>query len=338
MKRLFFVLLLALFFLPSFLQADEQNTPDTVQEDVPDTVHVGVYIISVHDIDFREKEYTIRFWLWMRYKNGELDFTRNVEVPNAKTIDKANNVLDTLVDTLPDGTIDTSYYMLMKVSCVMKEPWRVHNYPFDHQDLDIYIENAQFDTRSLVFVADTFGGHHDPELTVDGWNINNIRIGCSIHGYESNFGDVTLDKPHSEYASFNINIEIQRNAWGLFFKLFIGMYVAFLISYLSFFIHSGSMETRFGLGVGALFAAVGNKYIIDSILPESSAFTLVDALHATTFFSIFLVLASCSYSLFLFKQDKFEASRKMDRISARFIGVSYVVLNLVLVIRAIKGL
>ena len=33
---------------------------------VPDTVKVGVYFISLHDIDFRQKEYTVRFWLWFR--------------------------------------------------------------------------------------------------------------------------------------------------------------------------------------------------------------------------------------------------------------------------------
>ena len=39
------------------------------EEKHPDTVTVGVYINSIHDIDFREKQYTISLWLWLKYKN-----------------------------------------------------------------------------------------------------------------------------------------------------------------------------------------------------------------------------------------------------------------------------
>jgi hypothetical protein len=35
----------------------------------PDTVKVGIYITSIHDIDFKQKEYAITFWLWLKYKN-----------------------------------------------------------------------------------------------------------------------------------------------------------------------------------------------------------------------------------------------------------------------------
>ncbi len=72
------------------------------------------------------------------------------------------------------------------------------------------------------------------------------------------------------FSTFNIEMDIERNAWGLFLKIFIGMYIAFLISVISFTPHPSELEPRFGLPVGGLFAAVGNKYIIDSLLPESS--------------------------------------------------------------------
>jgi hypothetical protein len=64
-----------------------------------------------------------------------------------------------------------------------------------------------------------------------------------------------------------------------------------------FFIHADSIESRFGLSVGSLFAAVGNKYIIDSILPETSTFTLVDSLHALTFIGILVTIILSVYSL-----------------------------------------
>jgi hypothetical protein len=42
------------------------------QEPKPDTVSVGIYITSIHDIDFRQKEYAVNFWLWIKYKKQGL--------------------------------------------------------------------------------------------------------------------------------------------------------------------------------------------------------------------------------------------------------------------------
>ncbi len=319
MKHLAFIV--AFVALSGFASRAQDEGP-------PDTVKVGIYFISIHDIDFRQKEYTARFWLWFRYKNPDFDFAKNVEVPAAKSLEKSDNFSDT-----SDGEIFT----LMKVKCVMKQAWRVHNYPFDKQKLEVHIENSQFDARSLVFITDTSGKRFDPELTISGWNITSVAIGAGIRGYETAFGDESLETPHSDYASFNTDIYIERNAWGLFFKLFLCMYVSFAISYICFFIHADSIESRFGLCVGSLFAAVGNKYVIDSILPESSSFTLVDSLHAFTFISIFVTMSLAIHSLLMAKRNELDKANKRDKKSARILLIVYILLNVVYVLRAIQG-
>ena len=61
-----------------------------------DTVKVGTFIISVHDINFRDKEYTARFWLWFLYNNPDFDFSTQLDIPNAKSIDPAEIILDSI--------------------------------------------------------------------------------------------------------------------------------------------------------------------------------------------------------------------------------------------------
>ncbi|HTE11900.1 MAG TPA: hypothetical protein VK645_13040, partial [Chitinophagaceae bacterium] len=56
------------------------------QRQPPDTVTVGIYITSIHDIDFKQKEYTINCWLWLTYKNKNFRFDKYLEVPTAKTV------------------------------------------------------------------------------------------------------------------------------------------------------------------------------------------------------------------------------------------------------------
>jgi hypothetical protein len=295
------------------------NCKSFAQQVNPDTVHTGIYITSIHDIDFRQNEYTVNLWLWLKYKNKDFDFVQNLEVPQAKTVTKSYSTLDT-----SNGGV----YILMKLQCVMKDSWKIDRFPFDRQKLNLSIENSQFDSRSLTFIADTIGKHFDPKFTINGWTIDTFKVSTAIKIYETAFGDASLDKPQSEYSAFKVNIGIKREALGLFWKMFLGMYVSFLIAYVCFFIHADSIESRFGLSVGALFAVIGNKYIIDSSLPESTTFTLVDTLHGITLFFIYAVIISSIYALYLIKKSDKERANRFDKITGKILVVTYIVLNI----------
>jgi hypothetical protein len=288
------------------------------QKSTPDTVYSGVYITSIHDINFKDKEYNVSLWLWLKYKNKKFDFLHNLEIPQAKTFTTSYSTVD---------SSDNRIYILMKLQCVMKDSWAIDNFPFDRQKLRFSIENSQFDTESLVFAADTLGKHFDPRFTHRGWRIDSLDISTGIKIYETGFGDESLKKPHTEYSNFKVKLQIDRDAMGLFWKMFLGMYVAFLIAYMCFYIHTDSIDSRFGLSVGALFAVIGNKYIIDSSLPESTTFTLVDTLHGITLLFILTVIICTSYSLKLVKQEKIDKAKRFDLICAQILLVVYLSLN-----------
>ncbi|MBL7832476.1 MAG: hypothetical protein JNK18_00905 [Cyclobacteriaceae bacterium] len=315
MKR--FIPLLVLILTPFLLFAQDDSEPR------PDTVTIGAYTISIHDIDFHNKEYTTRFWLWVLYNNNDkFDFPNQLDIPNAKSIDKPEVISD---------TVDNRVWQLMKMKCVMKQNWKVKDFPFDQQRLVLHVENSIYDRNSLVFVPDELGSTYDRELTLDGWKITDFKVTTSNSEYTTVFGDPSSDMLHSEYASFNIEIDIERNAWGLFMKIFIGMYIAFMISVLSFTTQPTELEPRFGLPVGGLFAAVGNKYIIDSLLPESSAFTLVDSLHAATFLAIFSTLLVSAVSLRFHYKGNVNTCQKINYWGSRVVIAAYVIVNTTLV-------
>jgi hypothetical protein len=295
------------------------------QEIQRDTVKVGVYITSIHDIDFKQKEFTINFWLWLKYRNKDFDFYRNLEIPQAKDVVKSFVTVDTSGEKV---------YMQMKLQCVMKDSWRISNFPFDRQTLRISIENSQFDSRYFLFEPDTVGRHFDPRFTLRGWNIDSCIVTTGIRAYETAFGDDRMEKPHTEYSAFRVRLSITRNAGGLFWKMFLGMYIAFLIGYICFYIHADGMDSRFGLSVGSLFAVVGNKYIIDSSLPESTSFTLVDTLHGLTLFSIFIVITATAWSLKLVKEGKHKKADRFDMIVAQTMLALYIILNIYFIVQA----
>jgi hypothetical protein len=308
-----------LLFIASFF------TPSFAQQEKPDTVKVGLYITSIHDIDFKQKEYAVNFWLWLQYKNKDFDFLQNLEVPMAKAIERSFSTADSSGDEI---------YIQMKLQCVMKDSWKISNFPFDRQTLRISIENSQFDSQSLVFVPDTVGNHFDPRFTLNGWTIDSCIVTTGIKKYETAFGDEEATKPHTEYSAFRVRLGIKRDASGLFWKMFLGMYIAFLIAYVCFYIHADGMDSRFGLSVGSLFAVIGNKYIIDSSLPESTSFTLVDTLHGITLFFIFTIITATAYSLLLVKKNKVKQAYRFDMIAAQVVLAIYIFLNLYFISKA----
>ena len=313
MKKLLFIIFLFIFH-SSFAK----------EVHVPDTVTVGVYINSIHDIDFKDKQYSISLWLWLKYKNPEFDFSKYLEVPMAKTVDKSFYT----VDTLTDGRI----YMLMKLQCIMKDSWKILNFPLDRQKLRFSIENSQYDSGDLVFSEDTVGEHYS-KWTSSGWTVipDSFNITTGIKKYETSFGDPALTKPHSEFSNYKVQIGIERDSWWLFLKLFIGMYISFLLSFLCFFIHRDSLDSRFTLSVGSLFAVVGNKYVVDASLPESTSFTLVDTLHGLTLFFVFAIVACSAFALKLIKTNRIEEAKQFDKTAAWTLLAVYFVLNILFI-------
>jgi hypothetical protein len=121
------------------------------------------------------------------------------------------------------------------------------------------------------------------------------------------------------------------SSWILLIKMTTGLYVAFLISLLVFTILPPDSESRIGLAVGGLFAAVGNKYIVESIVPTSTQTTLVDNLHNVTFLFILIIVAAVIYATNIFVKGKEERSKQVDRIAFGLILVSFIVINFFLI-------
>jgi hypothetical protein len=101
-----------------------------------------------------------------------------------------------------------------------------------------------------------------------------------------------------------------------------------------FFIHTDSLDSRFSLSVGALFATIGNKYVADSSLPESTSFTLVDTLHGITLCFIFVAACCFARALKLIKQNKLPQALRLDKTAVWSLTLIYMILNTWFIYRA----
>ncbi len=293
-----------------------------------DTVKIGAYILSVYDLDFPNNKVNVDFYLWYNAKKDSLDLLHNMEVINATEVNKSNET---------DEKRGKIIYQTIRVNSQIKEEWDVSNFPFDKQTIEVIIEDFDKDNTTLVFVPDTIGSKIDKSVHLEGWEIKDFGIRADNNTYETNYGDPNI--PLNEFATYSrvvLYFTIEREGNGIFFKLFVGLFISVLISLLTFFINPLDLDPRFGLSVGAIFAAIASQYVIASALPQNARLTLVDILHDISFIFIFLCILVSTISLHYMKHDNKRLSQKIDRYSFFVLSIAFISLTVYFILNAVK--
>lgn len=297
----------------------------SVLHSADDTCKVGIYFNSLTDFNISDQSFSADFWMWFNYKKDSLQFNDALEVTNSKSSSFSNYA------RMKKEGIN---WDMMKFNAVVFKEWDVTAFPFDKQKLTLHIDHTIYDTKKLAFITDAGNSAIDSNLLLSNWKIDSLAFYVENQTYNTTFGDPVI-KGTSTYPSVTADIYITReNSWNTLFKMLTGVYVAFSIVLLAFFVKPGD---RLGLCVGGLFAAVGNKYIIESVVPSTVSNTLFDNIHNITFIAIFviLVIAVISFRWNETKKPEMLAKAvKLDRLSFYSVTLVYILLNTFLILRA----
>ncbi len=293
-----------------------------------DTCRAGIYVNAIYDFKIDDKSYMADFWLWLNYTNDSLQFENAIEITNSKSADFSHYTKE---------KVGKWNWVAEKCRAQLIHQWDVSNFPFDKQHLGIEIEDAQNDTASLVYMADKVNSRIDNKFNSGEWCIDSFTFVETTKSYNTTYGNPGLTG-NSTYPGVRAEIVIRRNgSWLKLMKMLTGAYVAFLISCIVFFISSENQDSRFGLCVGGVFAAIGNKYIVESIVPSTTSNTLMDNVHTLTFIFILLIIITITFTLRLFEsgdEKKMQLSHKIDRRAFYWFGALYILINCALVISA----
>ncbi|MDD5362390.1 MAG: hypothetical protein PHN88_09675 [Ignavibacteria bacterium] len=308
-RKIFFVFVVFLLAGKCFAQSD--------------TTRIGVYINSISDINYPERSFDLNFWIWYNYANDTNKIVEMTDFPNAKSVESA------LMSVVKEpGEI----WCAKKVKARLKNNWDLVNFPFDKQEISLKIESVE-DENKTTLIADTMNSKISSGNGLEEYNIKKYSFERTKRVYNTTFGDPRLSGASSfDLLVFKIFLE-RNNSWTTFFKLITGVLVAFFISLSVFFIRP--IEVRFGLCVGSLFASIGNKYIVESVVPDTLKNTLMDTIHIVTFISILSIIVLSIIALVLKSSDKPKAEKKLDKIAFWSILTVYLSLNTFFIARAV---
>lgn len=304
-----------LLLMASTSVAKSQSAPAT-QISGPQSTFVGFYINDIYELDLKRSTYIADFYVWMRWR-GEID-PSNIEFLNGSLDLKEHpNYLEAA------GAKYVSYHC----RGTFHTTFDYRRYPLDEHLLVIEMEDGNYESGQMQYVVDRDNMNGLPAATLAGWTCDRPQFEVRDNTYETNFGDPSesFDKT-STYSRLYCSIHISRHSFSVYIKTFLALFISVAIAFLSFMLKPGETDSRFGVGLAAIFGAVSSEIVTTSNLPEMPYLTLADKIHLFSLFVIFLSLLQSCVSLRLFRQGNSALATRIDRISLFAFPISYAVI------------
>ncbi|MBT3334109.1 MAG: hypothetical protein HN394_21615 [Rhodospirillaceae bacterium] len=291
-------------------------------------VTAGIYVDRIFDVKLRHTHWKVDYYIWFRWSGPNVHPGDHFQIINGEII-KKNLVSKT--------SIGSEHYELYRITAEITKFFNITRYPRDDHLMTILIEDTKRQFFDLTYVPDAAGSAISSRVKIPGYEIYAKKVVEKGHSYKTRRGDPHLPENYkSTYSQLAFGIGIKRASWGLYIKMFIGIFSAVCLSLLAFFVSPAHTSPRFALGVGAFFASIASIYVISSQIPLSSGYTLTDMVTATSVITIFLTLLTSTMSVGIHHKwiDGPAWAWRLDRVTQIIFLVCYIILNIALALNA----
>ncbi len=302
----------------------EMTPPPGLEKSVPAEVRAGLYLEQIHQVSIRDQSWSAEFFIWFNWTDPELK--------PGETFRLLGGEIE-LREKLASRENGKERYALYRVAANITKVFDVTRYPLDDHLLSIIVEDGERQSYQLRYVADVANSALSSRLILANYAISpDKEMIVRPHGYKSSRGDPQLPASYrATYSQLVFGVPIYRQDYGMYIKVFQGLFVALACAFVVFCIKPTHVDPRFGLGVGALFAAIANSYIAATMLPETGTFTMIDMVNGIGLATIFLTLVQSAISLYLYDHlGRLALTRLFDRVSFYVFTVVAIAINVVI--------
>jgi hypothetical protein len=284
------VAFVAVLLLVSFLSI---VSPARAETQPPVNVTIGAYVLNIYDFNVGQGTFLADFYLWFAWQ-GNWSSSTSPTTPLPSDFELMNGVVtrQTLIESDQNLSGSGYNYLIYRVQASMTDPVNLQNYPFDHHDLTIEVEDQDHDEQALIYSSDS-ETRIDPQLELQGWQVQTSPAIAYVtsHLYNTTFGDPVQNYTEA-YSRFIVSVPIQRPVLSSIAETFVPILLILIVAMISFLIKPTEFGARLGLNVTTLLTAVAFQINLTSGIPQFGFLTLADRL----MISLYIVL---TYSLFM---------------------------------------
>jgi hypothetical protein len=275
-----------------------------------DEVLAGVYLSNIQSISQTTNSFDADFYVWLRWRNPDLDPTVGVEIMNPYM---AWGLVETPVYDKPQLQSDGSLLWLCRYQGSFNAPLSLSDYPFERQTLRLIIEDGVDTSQRVVYRPDTDPIALDTEITLPGYQIGTPQIVFGEFTYASSFGEVDSTRADRTYPRITVNIPLSSPAVSGIVKNILPIAIVLIASGLALVIPVAHVDAKIGLAITALLALVAMHWGISSTLPETGYLLMIDVFYLLAYAAVTAILAVTIGGVFLTRSRGEQAATVMER-------------------------
>ncbi len=289
-------------------------------------VATGINLNEVRDLDTRDGTYFADFFLWLKYTGdhgaSDVAFVNAVK-PDLK-----------LGQPLRDVTENGRTYRLYRVADRFKNSLEFHSFPFDHQTLDVRLQNRTRTTDQVVYVTDReiLNQDHeeylrsgtDAEANIDNmpnWKADSVRFHQRTVGSSDALGESTEAgaPPGVYYSQYVADVDIARDILPFLVKNLLPLVLLIGVTYLSLFFKATDGAAPVSMGVTAILSTAVLLNNVTSQLPSVSYTVALE----WGYYAFILIAAGCVLIAMLRKRLVTRGRHRTERRLAVIARVAY---------------
>ena len=281
------------------------------------------------DVDFQLAFYSSFPANYIKNSLVEISFTEDIDTLTVGDLRKSVsvNTLDNSKE-IEEGIYISSINKFMFYSnsgnSKIYHNWEMRDFPFDTQIIEIpvqfYLDSSIVEVRDFSLYKKN---NIAPSLQ-EGIVISDTKFVKQYIASETS--DIDSFSPteyrNAVYPVVKYQIQLTRSGSLLFIKLFLGTFLAFIMSLSAFTIKKRNFGSRIDVSVGALFIAVGNKYFVESVTPMVQVLTKADIINNL---SLLLIIMNVVFIVAQHRSDinigKFEDSHFTLKFSSILLAI-----------------
>lgn len=294
----------------------QTDTSSVSEPSEPLQVAFGAYVLRISGVSPQEGTADVDMWVWFRWKTGDIRPDLKFEITNGTITSRSES------DLYQDGDHQVAS---VRVQAQIFQDFDVNRYPLDNHTIHIKIEDAFLPDDELVFTADQ-GSALDKGVKVAGWAVALKEVAAAPYVYQTDYGYRGAPEAIA-YSRIDVAITLERQSYGPLFKSYWISGLAVILALMSLLLSAKESSARYGMVVGAIFAASANAINISSQLPPTTVITLAEQINLIAVGVIFACVFASVFSTRLMNMGRPASSQRLDGIAIGVISAVYIALN-----------
>ncbi|MHB8384038.1 MAG: hypothetical protein ACYDC3_17050 [Candidatus Binataceae bacterium] len=258
----------------------------------PVIVSVSLHVINLSKIDDSAQHFDIDGYLFARWNDPRLEYVSKgpgdlirtyrrgeIWIPRLEFVNATSprKIHDTSISVAPSGNVT----YVERFNAELSARFQLRRYPFDTQDLEIFVHPFVADANQIVFTL------RDSDV----WTASEFNTYSSLAQWDLAVMQPTLHVHREQsrtIAGVRFGMQVTRRSAYYIWKVFVPLLLMVCVSWGVFWIEPGDLSSQIQVSVTTILTVIAFAFAISSSMPRVPYLTYIDAFFLQCYVFVFV--------------------------------------------------